>query len=251
MDDKKPIKKRRSKRLQNQQDEDKQASTSKKLKFSDQSYDPDSSSDDSICFRMEKKMGLKKQKPKKLVRSQRQIISQTVNDDDSKDLPPKKRENHTSPRKSLPKKRGKAPHPQPELPSKFKGFIEEVEGTEVRLIIQKRLLPADLNEKRSRFSIPFSLVRTEFLRDDEKSVLQRSEGKIKVKMIAIDPSREPIQIVLRKWEKERVGSSYNLNETWMQVVNENGLKEGDLVQLWSFRKPTGRLHFILVRLTED
>ncbi|KAK6925997.1 B3 domain-containing protein At2g31720-like [Dillenia turbinata] len=250
MVDKKPIKKPRSKRLRNQQAKDNWANTSKKLQFLFQSR---SASDEIISSRMEKAMGLKKQKPNKFVNRRRQMISKTVNVYDGKDLAPKKGEergeNLKNPRNISPKKRSKSRNPQPGLPNKFKDFIENVEGREVRLVTQKRLKPEDLNEKH-RFSIPLSLVRTEFLREDEKRVLQRSEGKINVEMIAIDPSRKPVQMLLGKWERG-IGSSYTLNEKWMEVVYENGLEVGDLVQLWCFRKPSGHLHFALVRVAED
>ncbi|KAK6925996.1 B3 domain-containing protein At2g31720-like [Dillenia turbinata] len=151
--------------------------------------------------------------------------------------------------------RGNGLDPPPDLPEEFKNRIEELGGTTVTLVIQKRLFESVLKKQLNRFSIPLSQVKTEFLREDEKMKLQKSGGEINVMLIALDPSKEPIEVTFKKWDMRKdsgkVSSLYVLNNTWMRVVNENALEEGDLVQLWSFRNPSADLQFAFVRVVAD
>ncbi|KAK6936700.1 B3 domain-containing protein At2g31720-like [Dillenia turbinata] len=76
-----------------------------------------------------------------------------------------------------------------------------------------------------------------------------------VNLIAVDPSKEPIEVTFKKWDMRKdsgkASSLYVLNNAWMTVVNENALEEGDLVQHWSFHNPSGDLQFALVRVVAN
>ncbi|KAL6985146.1 hypothetical protein U1Q18_018522 [Sarracenia purpurea var. burkii] len=138
--------------------------------------------------------------------------------------------------------------PFPDLPARFRGYIQDLKGNNVILVIQKQLQQADLNMRQGRLSIPLSQMRNEFLTSEEKELLNtRTEdgkhvGKIKAQII--EPSENKYSektVYLRKWDMPKksgkVTSVYNLGAGWNLVLKneDNKLGKENEVQLWSFR----------------
>ncbi|PPR98660.1 hypothetical protein GOBAR_AA22001 [Gossypium barbadense] len=122
------------------------------------------------------------------------------------------------------------PIPPPDLPPLFRQLIT--------------IFFSDINPTASRFSIPFSQVKThDFLNEAEAKEL---DDKNSMQVWLLDPSMRETSITLNKWV---MGSSslYVLTNTWNPVVKNNQLKKGDMVQLWSFRV-NSLLCFALVKL---
>ncbi|TYJ27997.1 hypothetical protein E1A91_A07G227700v1 [Gossypium mustelinum] len=152
--------------------------------------------------------------------------------------------------KLKPKKRRKqeksvCPIPPTNLPPKFRQLIvEDMGGRGLVLVIQKTIFFSDINPTASRFSIPFSQVKThDFLNEAEAKEL---DDKNPMQVWLLDPSMKGTNITFNKWV---MGSSslYVLTNTWNPVLKNNQLKKGDMVQLWSFRV-NYLLCFALVKL---
>ncbi|MBA0642498.1 hypothetical protein Goklo_026874 [Gossypium klotzschianum] len=125
------------------------------------------------------------------------------------------------------------PLPPPDLPPKFKQHVlEEMGGTGLVLVIQKTIFYSDVNPTASRFSIPFSQVKThDFLNEAEAKELAH---KTPMQMCLLDPLLKQTSITFNKWVMGNT-SLYVLTNTWNSVVKNNQLEKGDMVQLWSFQ----------------
>ncbi|TYI38807.1 hypothetical protein ES332_A02G054400v1 [Gossypium tomentosum] len=129
-------------------------------------------------------------------------------------------------------------------PKRIKKQEKSMGGRGLVLVIQKTIFFSDINPTASRFSIPFSQVKThDFLNEAEAKEL---DDKNSMQVWLLDPSMRETSITLNKWV---MGSSslYVLTNTWNPVVKNNQLKKGDMVQLWSFRV-NSLLCFALVKL---
>ncbi|XP_052489771.1 B3 domain-containing protein At3g25182-like [Gossypium raimondii] len=138
--------------------------------------------------------------------------------------------------KLKPKRRRKQDNPQL--------IVEEMGSRGLVLVIQKTIFFSDINPTASRFSIPFSQVKThDFLNEAEAKEL---DDKNPMQVWLLDPSMKGTNITFNKWV---MGSSslYVLTNTWNPVVKNNQLKKGEMVQLWSFRL-NSLLYFALVKL---
>ncbi|PPR81372.1 hypothetical protein GOBAR_AA39346 [Gossypium barbadense] len=137
------------------------------------------------------------------------------------------------PKRSKKQEKSVCPIPPSDLPPKFRQLIvEEMGGRDLVLVIQKTIFFSDINPTASRFSIPFSQVKThDFLNEAEAKEL---DDKNPMQVWLLDPSMKGTSITLNKWV---MGSSslYVLTNTWNPIVKNNQLKKGDTVQLWSFR----------------
>ncbi|XP_022775857.1 B3 domain-containing protein At5g24050-like [Durio zibethinus] len=136
--------------------------------------------------------------------------------------------------------------PPPDLPENFKQHIVEKKGgSGWILVIQKPLFYSDVNPQASRFSMPFSQLKThEFLNKTEAEDLDDEKG---MKVCLLEPSMEEISVTLKKWKYTGKSSSYVMTSTWNSVVKDNRLKIDDIVQLWSFRAKS-KLCFALVKV---
>ncbi|MBA0706352.1 hypothetical protein Golax_018466, partial [Gossypium laxum] len=125
------------------------------------------------------------------------------------------------------------PLPLPDLPPKFKQHIlEEMGGKGLVLVIQKTIFYSDVNPTVSRFSIPFSQVKThDFLNEAEAKELAH---KNPMQVCLLDPSLKQTSITFNKWVMGNT-SLYVLTSTWNSLVKNNQLEKGDMVQLWSFQ----------------
>jgi hypothetical protein len=141
---------------------------------------------------------------------------------------------------------------RPELPLAFKEKIEELKGSDVMLVIQKELTMCDLTDNHRRLSIPVKQVINEkFLEPNEKSFLHyRKEGRkrrIGISVSVLDPSLELWErMSIKKWRMVN-SDTYNITDDWYKLVEKNNLKEGQKVQVWSFRRHR-QLCFALVKL---
>ncbi|XP_023877882.2 B3 domain-containing protein At5g24050 [Quercus suber] len=130
------------------------------------------------------------------------------------------------------------PLPPPILPPEFKDVINTLNGRDELLVIQKKLFKTDITKGNNRFSIPLRrIVREDFLSEQEKEEL-RARQEIPARLI--DPKLQIFNdIVLIQWDMPKItgntSSTYALRTDWNNVRKSNNLKEGDLVQPWSFR----------------
>ena len=140
---------------------------------------------------------------------------------------------------SMPIKKAIAgPHPPPILPPEFKDVINTLNGRDELLVIQKTLFKTDITKGNNRFSIPLrQIVREDFLSEQEKEELRVRQG---IPARLIDPKLQIFNdVVLVRWDMPKITgnttSTFALRTGWNNVRLSNDLKEGDLVQLWSFR----------------
>ncbi|XP_052197934.1 B3 domain-containing protein At2g31720-like [Diospyros lotus] len=145
---------------------------------------------------------------------------------------------------------------EPELPREFMDWINRLNGSEVKLVIQKVLSETDLSEGHNRLSMPLSQVRAgDFLREEEAAALRLHEGRsVKgIKVVLLEPfGEEQCTLTLKRWDMKKkegnTSSSYVFVEKWKSVCKRNRLKPGMPIQVWSFRLPSGDLAFALVVL---
>ena len=81
------------------------------------------------------------------------------------------------------------------------------------------------------------IVREDFLSEQEKEELRVRQG---IPARLIDPKLQIFNdVILIRWDMPKITgnttSTYALRTSWNNVRKSNDLKEGDLVQLWSFR----------------
>lgn len=181
------------------------------------------------------------------------------------------KEERNSIEKKLALKKGKkrvdfGPNPPPVLPTNFLNKIRHMHGKYIVRVIQKPLYNSDISKPECRFSIPVKQVQQEFLTKQEKILLDTCDSHKKkasrIEATLIDPSLTEKKISLRKWETKKKhhiygsgssysSSSYVLMNKWYNIVEENQLKKGDVVQVWAFRAASAstsssRLCFALV-----
>ncbi|XP_052210707.1 B3 domain-containing protein At2g24670-like [Diospyros lotus] len=140
------------------------------------------------------------------------------------------------------------------LPEKFRRRIENMNGSNPVLVIQKELFKTDVSPHHGRLAMPESQIREEFFLFHEE--LQLPE----IKATLIGPSRQfECCVTLKKWnmakkshsvKSRRVTSTYNLVSGWNSFVSANHLREGMAVQVWAFRKES-KLCFALVKVGGD
>ncbi|CAL5438657.1 unnamed protein product [Camellia sinensis] len=141
----------------------------------------------------------------------------------------------------------------PELPAKFKNYIERLNGTELNFVIEKPLYCTDLSHTHGRLSLPLCQIDNGFLTQEEKDLLNTRSGNHKTPIEAklIEPSGHESDICLKKWDmpkkSSKVSTTYNLTTSWNRVVKNNRLHEGMIVQLWSFRVGS-KLWFALIKV---
>ena len=72
--------------------------------------------------------------------------------------------------------------------------------------------------------------------------------------ILIEPLGHDSDICIKKWDmpkkSNKVSTTYNLTTSWNRVVKNNRLREGMIVQLWSFRVGS-KLWFALVKVKRN
>ncbi|CAI9768233.1 unnamed protein product [Fraxinus pennsylvanica] len=148
--------------------------------------------------------------------------------------------------------------PAPPLPIQFKNAILALaQGrtvSEVKLVIQKQLFASDMAKDQNRFTIPANQIREEFLSNEEKINLSKyvSKGrKMAMTVKIIEPLLGEGTVELRRWDLKKYSGrsslSYVLNKTWGEILENNKLEIGNVMQLWAARVDE-ELLFVLVKL---
>jgi hypothetical protein len=145
------------------------------------------------------------------------------------------------------------PNPPPYLPTKYRDkIINELHGLDLKLVIQKQLSETDMKSRFARLSLPKGQLRTEFLSQEDQTILrQRQLAKGNgcyrgLEVPLIEPQLVESSITVKKWKLGN-STSYTLGSQWQHVANDNGLKVGNIIQIWSF-KVDQRPHLALVKL---
>ena len=135
------------------------------------------------------------------------------------------------------------------LPEKLRRRIENMNGSNPVLVIQKELFKTDVSPHHGRLSMPESQIREDFFRFHEELTLLGSQLP-EIKAMLIGPSRQfECCVTLKKWKMRNV-STYNLVSGWNSFVSANHLRAGMAVQVWAFTKES-KLWFALVKVGGD
>ena len=118
------------------------------------------------------------------------------------------------------------------------------------LVIQKKLFQADIEAQQNRLSMPLNQISSDgFLSEAEK----KKVGHKGLDVRFIEPSMKENCLKLRKWcykkkKKNMSVFSYVFNKNWYDVVENNRLKVGDIVQVWFSRGKDGNPCIAMVNL---
>ncbi|PWA91057.1 hypothetical protein CTI12_AA094550 [Artemisia annua] len=134
--------------------------------------------------------------------------------------------------------------------TQLKEFItsDEINGSDMKLVIQKTLYASDLNRNQNRLNMPFKQVEThDFLTHEEKHLLGNN-SEIKVHILGPNLQMYKKPMWLKIWSMSCT-KNYVLKTNWSDFVmaNKNVLKENKTIQVWSFRK-NEKLCFAVVRV---
>ncbi|KAL6128861.1 hypothetical protein ACLB2K_072214 [Fragaria x ananassa] len=178
---------------------------------------------------------------------EKKLVNSNCVDNDANDydldcaLRNKKHKKRRHKRKIVPN--SNAPTTSRDLPEDFKKKIESMGGSRVNLVIEKTLYMSDLALNQNRLSMPFKQLRSKFLEDDEVRRLANHET---FTLPLIDTRLQEREICLSEWSMP-TSKWYALKTQWhKRIVVENELREGDLIQVWSFRDKGNNLHLALV-----
>ncbi|KAI3687359.1 hypothetical protein L1987_81054 [Smallanthus sonchifolius] len=123
-------------------------------------------------------------------------------------------------------------------------FITSMGGSEAELVIEKRLTSSDVTSNHGRLLMPALKVKNPgFLSVDEKIKLGNRED---ISVWVFDPEKSRSTLNLTKWRMSN--EYYVLKTNWNDVVKANGLKEGMVIRVLSFRLHDQKLCFALVRV---
>ncbi|KAG7583317.1 B3 DNA binding domain [Arabidopsis suecica] len=134
--------------------------------------------------------------------------------------------------------------PFPETPEWLVKVMSDMkEAKDAKLIFEKTLFVTDVNPTQNRLSMPFNnLLRNDFLTSVESRIIDKdinNDKKIGVGAILVDQRCEKWGVMLKRWEMKKESGkgswNYNLICGWNDIVEANGLKDGDNISLWSFR----------------
>ncbi|KAH7851111.1 hypothetical protein Vadar_007460 [Vaccinium darrowii] len=120
---------------------------------------------------------------------------------------------------------------------------------DVKLVIQKELIPIDLCLTANRFCMPFKkLNRNDFLNENEQErlMVRTPNGKRveRIRVLFIEPNgdRNAEGIVFKKWVRPKM---YVLIGQWHRVCEKHKLEVGTIVRVYSFRFKEGELGFAM------
>lgn len=135
--------------------------------------------------------------------------------------------------------------PEP-FPQRFRDIVDLIQRDHLILVIQKTLTSIDVIPNHNRLSMPLTMIFTQnFLTQDEKQSL--NEGQI-IHVSMIGPDLQEVNLRLRQWNMPHGSiSCYILSTGWNEIAANNGLRQGDVIQVWSFRAGGG-LYMALVRV---
>lgn len=123
------------------------------------------------------------------------------------------------------------------LPGKFKDEIKKLNGTNIKLVIQKRLEYSDLTDNHLRLSIPKNqVIEKDFVSVEEDERL----GDKKIAALPCSLIQPCVEVLtgfkFNRWKMNKT-FIYALMTKWKTMIDDkkNELGKGSLVQLWSFR----------------
>ncbi|PWA19998.1 hypothetical protein CTI12_AA629780 [Artemisia annua] len=126
-----------------------------------------------------------------------------------------------------------------EVTEKLQKFItsDEMNGSELKLVIQKVLYMSDLKKDQNRLSLPFKqLITEDFLTTEERwELVNKKEMEVRVVGPTLEMYKEPMSLAI--WPMKKTHNLV-LKTNWYHFVKENKehLKELSKIQVWSFRK---------------
>ncbi|XP_058763360.1 B3 domain-containing protein At5g38500-like [Vicia villosa] len=138
------------------------------------------------------------------------------------------------------------PLPPPELPIRLKNLINFLDGNNIKYIMSKTLSQSDLNKNLKCLSMPLTQIKSNFLTDKEKKILNTRDKKhrpVGLEVVVLDPNFKKFTMSLRMWDMTST-SIYNINQDWTLVLKENEFKEKQVFNIWSFRV-NDKLHLLL------
>jgi hypothetical protein len=138
-----------------------------------------------------------------------------------------------------------------DMPTELKKkVVVELQGSDVKMVIEKVLTKTDLDASCNRLLIPSKKIIVEFLtQEEQENIVQKKQDNKHfqgMKVSLIEPSLKESSIWLKKWNVGN-GMPYVLSSPWISVATKNKLKVDDVIQLWSFRV-NGSLCFALIKL---
>ncbi|XP_035840902.1 putative B3 domain-containing protein At3g24850 [Helianthus annuus] len=129
-----------------------------------------------------------------------------------------------------------------EVTEQLKEFIvNEMKGTDVKLVIQKTLYTSDTLKTQNRLNMPLNQLETdEFLTEDERTIIESvvpKENTIEVSLLGPTLEMYELKMELTMWHLLRT-KNYVLKTNWHRFWfdNKRHLKEGSKIQVWSFRR---------------
>ncbi|XP_076926841.1 putative B3 domain-containing protein At2g27410 [Bidens hawaiensis] len=156
-------------------------------------------------------------------------------------------------KRTVPKQVVRTPAVINDVTERLKEFVVNgMKGTELTLVIQKILYKSDTKKVLNRLNMPvIQLEANTFLTDDEKRVLDKSEGEIEVRVLGPTLEMYENPMKLRKWRMLRT-ENYVLTTNWYRFRSKNKLllKRNSKIQVWSFRGRDKRLCFAVACVEE-
>lgn len=128
-----------------------------------------------------------------------------------------------------------------EVTERLKEFVtNEMNGLDMKLVIQKFLFGSDLSDGQNRLNIPINQVKKhEFLTIDEKQFLE-SDVKNEIEVRVLGPRLRMFEetMGLKIWRMSTTKNYVLKGKYWSKFVNDNkdDLKVNTNIQVWSFRK---------------
>ncbi|KAL9682801.1 hypothetical protein QQ045_014610 [Rhodiola kirilowii] len=147
---------------------------------------------------------------------------------------------------------GNGPNPAPGIPTCFKDMIEQMGGSDLRMIIQKGLTETDLSRSHNRLSMPSTLwISAELQSSEFLMMLENNGNNINVSLPIIDANLKVWESVsLRMWKMTK--TLLVIAGEWNNVAAANALKVKDVVQIWCFKFiETGRYGLAMVKIESD
>ncbi|PWA76032.1 hypothetical protein CTI12_AA199430 [Artemisia annua] len=141
--------------------------------------------------------------------------------------------------RKIPKRMECGPLVSNEVTERLKEFItsDEMNGSDMKLVIQKTLHMSDLKSDQNRLNLPFNQLETqEFLTDEEKRELEDNKA-IEVRLVGPSLQMYEEPMTLKIWSMSCT-KNYVLITNWNHFVADNikDLKKHSKIQLWAFRK---------------
>ncbi|EEF40411.1 hypothetical protein RCOM_0610210 [Ricinus communis] len=128
------------------------------------------------------------------------------------------------------------------IPYELRRKIETKGGTNVKLVMTKKLFKTDLSSGHNRLSMPLNQIKDHtFLQEEERQKLEKYD---ELSVQFMEPCGVDSVVKVKKWAyRNQKGSSYALRTGWNDVVARNQtteeeikeFKENDMIQIWSFR----------------